>query len=57
MFDLVILMILPRFSTLAPVTWSKMMGLHVSVVELTFFYKLASLSGAHLDHCQVHLNR
>lgn len=57
MFDPVILMVLPRGSTVTSVTWSEMMGHYVSVVGMTFIYKPAALSGAHLDHCQVHLNR
>ena len=57
MFDPVILMVLPRGSTVTSVTWSEMMGHYVSAVGMTFLHKPAALSGAHLDHCQVHLNR
>lgn len=50
--DLVFLMGLSQVSTVTSVTWS-----NVSVVEDTFLCKLATLSGAHLAHCQVHWDR
>lgn len=33
------------------------MGLYVRVARLTSVHQLATLSGVHLAHCQVHLNR
>lgn len=55
-YNLVILMVLSRVSTLAPHI-VRNHGPLCHVVEQTFPYRAASLSGAHLDYCQVHLNR